>query len=33
LSDHEEAFATDGRTLRLAQVADGIEMVLELARR
>jgi hypothetical protein len=29
----EGLFTADGRTLRLAQVADGIEMVLELARR
>jgi hypothetical protein len=29
----EGLFTTDGRTLRLAQVADGIEMVLELVRR
>ena len=29
----EGLFTTDGRTLRLSEVADGIEMVLELARR
>jgi hypothetical protein len=29
----EGLFTTDGRTLRLAQVADGVEMVVELVRR